>query len=184
MAFGLGITIIYNLTEEMDTMATKVDEQTQRQLEQSLAKGGTQIAMPFNRKELPRGEKNELAFGIKNTESEEEDFTIKINCVSAYEHQREGGDPICADTDSCVDYCGNEAEEDKVAVLLGEKMNNAGTGWEKEIEHRERHMENMMIIVGSETESGRYTFTLEVEKGTGGTSDTYGTPKRFYVNVY
>ncbi len=176
MAFGLGVTIIYNLTGEMDTMATQMDEQTQRQLEQALAGGGTQVALPFNSKELRRGENSQLAFGIKNTESDVEEFHITIDCISAYKHQREGGDAFEHD-----DHCGTETEDDKVAVLLSGQME--GDGWTREIEHRDRMMENMLIVVGSETKSGRYTFSLEVEKGIG-TAESYGTPRRFYINVY
>jgi len=182
MAFGLGVTIIYNLTGEMDTMATQMDEQTQRQLEQALAGGGTQVALPFNSKDLRRGENSQLAFGIKNTESDVEEFLIKIDCRSAYEHQHENGESF---DDPITDHCGTESDDDKVAVLLGGTP--TGDGWTREIEHRDRMMENMHIVVGSETKSGRYTFSLEVEKmpdGVPGTAESYGTPRRFYINVY
>lgn len=188
MSFGLGMTIIYNLTEDMDDLARQVDEQTERELNNLLVQGAQQVSVPVTGIDIRRGENKELGFGIKNTAAEgTEDFTIAIECVLVYDHD---DNQQCEGAGECMDdegLCSNEADEDKVAVRLHDDMEGSPPDsyyWKRDIERRDRLMENMFVMAGSQAEEGRYIFRLEVTKEDDPDGADYGTPRRFTVSVY
>lgn len=174
MAFGLGITIIYNIVQEMDDLSKGIDEQTQQEIERLLARGG-QVVLPFSSIDMGRDETKALGLGIKNTNPDEEDFLIQVRCAARYGHD---GEEEC----TSIEDCNDDASECNNFILLSGERSGTDT-WKRNIGLRENKVEDIFITTERDTPQGRYTFRVDVKIDDG--SDTpYGTPRQFYVNVY
>ena len=165
-SFSLGIAIIYRLSDSMTQAGDRIDEETERKIERQMVSGGEIFALPFNRLDLRRGDDTTLAFGIRNNDPKWETFNASVDCVGAYDHD---DNEICDSLSTCDNHCGHWAYIPHQNI---------------EIDYRDREMESVFIVVDDDAEQGRYIFRMEVEANDGsGVTETYGTPKRFYVNI-
>lgn len=168
VAFGLGVTILYTISGQLDTSAKQLNEQTKDEINRILLSPGIKVAFPKKIADVPRGDKHILGFGVKNTDPDYTDFKVETQCLKAY---KDDNTEICNDN-----VAGSECNDcDNWIINNGKFM---------EVAKREMEIDNLFIKVPKDAEYGEYIFKLEVKKYDGAnTQGTYDTAKRFYVRV-
>lgn len=168
ICFGMGLFIIFTLSDELGGILNIFSENFEERLEIMLIQEGHNFAIPFNVIELRRGDNSRAAYGIKNRHSEFEDFKVIIECATGY-NKSSGGGYICINPSECDDICG-----DWVQIPYGD-IN---------IERRGLYIDDLYIVVPEDAQAGSYVFNLVVKTNSEeGFIEQYGTNRRFTVEV-
>lgn len=170
VAFGLGVTFLYNIMGQVEEATGSINEQTKDQIQNILLEPGMKVAFPKKNIEINRGEEKILGFGVKNTLSDYNKFKIETECLKAYDSE---DNELCNDDDPS-NAC-NECDDWVI---------NTQTERVIEVPKREREVDNLFLKVPSEADFGKYVFNLEVKKYKNtNTHGVYDTKKRFYLTV-
>ncbi|MBI2669327.1 hypothetical protein HYX14_05795 [Candidatus Woesearchaeota archaeon] len=152
---GSGVAFLYQLGGGATDIKTKLDQQTQEELERLLVDQGKQVALPLHVADVSRGESHAFGLGILNIGGKGDQFRIKVTPSKAADEQ--GNEIKGVDAGAWLLY-----NEEPMTILKNE--------------HRK---ESILVSVPQDARRGMYIFTAKVLVG----DDPYGNPQKFTVNV-
>ena len=172
--FGAGIYLMNKLFGAAGAKVLVWDRQMQDQIE-SLMDDGSQIAIPFDSKTIPRGKLDTFGIGIFNTEATGV-FEITIVFDEAF---TSSGTSICKGTDAplLLNDCG-----DPHSWIVGQTV-AAGTTFTKTIKQYDKDKFLVGIDVPKNAPTGSYLFSVSVKRDLAHYPDSTSYKKILIVNV-
>jgi len=157
---GMGIALLNKFVGITVDTQQQLDGRTQERINELLAEG-KQVAIPFNKQTVSRGESVLFGVGVLNILAEGS-FTIEIDLSAAYKPDRTEFDR--ADVDVIRQQIGDWVLYDTIGTT---------------IPSNERRTFNVLVDVPKAAQSGEYIFNLQVLAD----GQPYDTIQKIYVKV-
>ncbi len=142
VVFGLGIRFAYNLFSKSHETIEAFDEQTQRQIENSLYAGNI-VAIPSNQKEISIGKTEAFGLGILNQLGEKKYFKVFIGFSTAVDEHGDKFEDYILDEVNVEDWTFKESRA-------------------YELDDNEHEIIPLSFTVPLGTKKGTYVFNVEV----------------------
>src|SRR3989344_8402452 len=161
-----GITLLYKFIGGAEDIKSKLDAQTNTELERLLVDQGKQVALPLHIADVLRGENHVFGLGILNIGGQldgkniGEEFTVQTEFIKLVDLQNK-------------DITG-EAPKEEINQWL---LYDSGSQIIKENEHTKL---SLLVNVPTTALTGQYIFNAKVILNDG---RQYGNTQKFYVNV-
>ncbi|MBI2662750.1 hypothetical protein HYX11_04810 [Candidatus Woesearchaeota archaeon] len=161
-----GITLLYKFIGGAEEIKTKLDTQTNAELERLLVDQGKQVSLPLHVADVPRGENHVFGLGILNIGGQlngkniGEEFTMRAEFIKLVDLQNKN-------------ITGKVIKEEINQWLLYDS--------EPQIMRENEHTKlSILVNVPTSALTGQYIFDAKVILNDG---RQYGNTQKFYVNV-
>jgi hypothetical protein len=191
-ALAIGLSFAANLFIKADNLRKDLDSRTQLEIDRALD-GGQKVALPINRKDIPRNRYDQFGVGVFNTLTETTPFEIEVK-FSEFFWKSTTQPASCGNgeaptsesnpTDPCAKTFLPVSDDSKMLISTGTISGGVLTIPMDSLEPNQKQSRVIGVQVPSYAAGGMYVFDVVVySKDSTGTRTVYGTKQKLNVKV-